>query len=89
VTKGEGKRAHAVTHALIIRTLVARQEHTQQYKTTRVCNLLTDLLHEHWCRELSSEKVFELYSGALVDQACAIVHTEKERLSLIPWCAMP
>jgi len=31
-------------------------------------------------------EVFELYSGALVNQAWAIVHTENERLSLIPWC---
>jgi len=28
------------------------------------------------------------YSAALVDQAWAIVHTEKEKLSLIPWCTM-
>ena len=93
VPKGDGKRgsrSHSrslLSWLLIIRTLAARREHTQQYKTTRVCSLLTDLLHELGRWELSSEKVFELYSGALVDQASAIVHTEKERLSLIPWCA--
>ena len=58
-------------------------------KTTRVCilcSLLTNLLHELGRRELSNEKFFELYSGALVDQAWAIVHTENEKMSLIPWC---
>jgi len=34
-----------------------------------LCSLLTNLLHEFGRRELSSEKFFELYSGALVDQA--------------------
>jgi len=59
-------------------------------KTTLVCilcSLLTNLLHEFGRRELSSEKFFELYSGALVDQAWAIVHTENERMSLIAWSA--
>jgi len=43
-----------------------------------LCSLLTNLLHEFGRRELSSEKFFELYSGALVDLAWAIVHTENE-----------
>jgi len=42
---------------------------TVQNNPRTLYSLLTDLLHELGRRELSSEKVFELYSGALVNQA--------------------
>jgi len=42
-------------------------------QTSPVCSVLTDLLHElgRW-ESLSSEMFFELYSGALVNQARAV-----------------
>ena len=42
---------------------------TVQNNPRTLYSLLTDLLHELGRRELSSEKVFELYSSALVNQA--------------------
>jgi len=42
---------------------------TVQKNNPRLYSLLADLLYELRRRELSSEKVFELYSGALVDEA--------------------
>ena len=46
----------------------ATRAHATVQTSSRLYSLLTDLLHELGRRELSNEKVFELYSGALVDQ---------------------
>ena len=91
MTKRGGKRAHAVTHALFHDC--SSSERVSLDRSTRNSTIQpASVVYSPTCytnsgrRGLSGEKFFELHSGALVDQAWAIVHTENERMSLVPWC---